>query len=311
MNDLITQPDDKLLTALENIKKSIAEITDIQELQKGQAMASGFEEAWKKYYKSSGFGFEQMFLGWETKVRSEKRMGEILPTKIKNGGTPESHDVILNDLGISAKQSSRYQQLAEILDEKFDKMIEEMRLNFIEPTTSALFKSAHVSYNSGEDEWYTPPEIIEAARKTMGSIDLDPASSEEANKIVRADTYYTFKDNGLKKNWFENVWMNPPYSQPLIEQFSEKMVLHYSCDEVKQACVLVNNATETYWFQIMLQVCTAVCFPKNRVKFVDKNGIAMGAPLQGQAILYFGKNKDNFYHNFKEFGVILWNNEAK
>jgi hypothetical protein len=49
----------------------------------------------------------------------------------------------------------------------------------------------HVSQNSGENEWYTPANYIEASRMVMGSIDLDPASSETANRTVCATAYYT------------------------------------------------------------------------------------------------------------------------
>jgi ParB family chromosome partitioning protein len=139
----------------------------------------------------------------------------------------------------------------------------------------------------------------------MGSIDLDPASSQLANKTVKANVYFTAEDDGLVQEWYGNVWMNPPYSQPLIAQFSNTIADKYDCGDIEQACVLVNNATETSAFQRMLESCACVCFLRSRVKFIDETGNPRLTPLQGQAILYFGKNTDAFCKEFSEMGRIL------
>jgi hypothetical protein len=39
-----------------------------------------------------------------------------------------------------------------------------------------------------------------------------------------------------------------------------------------------------------------------RIKFLDENGEATGSSLQGQVIMYFGKNVDKFHEEFKVFG---------
>ena len=164
----------------------------------------------------------------------------------------------------------------------------------------------HVAFNSGESEWYTPSEYIESARKVMGSINCDPASSDSANKIVKALQYFTKKDDGRTKEWTGNIFLNPPYSQPLITEFTNLLVDKYISGEIKQACVLVNNATDTGFYQSMLTHCKAVCFIKGRVKFINEDGKASGAPLQGQTILYFGNRVSEFTDNFSQYGVILY-----
>ena len=162
-----------------------------------------------------------------------------------------------------------------------------------------VVKRPHVSYNSGNNEWYTPADIIEAARETMGSIDLDPASSEIAQEVVKAKEYYTAETNGLDKKWHGNVWLNPPYASDLIGLFIDKLVS--DMPNIEQAMILVNNATETEWFNKLIPNASAVCFPRSRVKFYMPDG-RTGAPLQGQAILYYGKNRDAFIKNFAEKG---------
>jgi ParB family chromosome partitioning protein len=285
--------------------------TGVEYLNKVRAI-----EVWAKAEKKDAL-LQNMIA--EQKIRTQRILGELIQEGQERGEIRKQNDNQYNasdkkelaDLGISRKESSTFQQIANIPSTVFESFIEEKKTAVddavAELTTSGILAFAkgkpHVANNSGENEWYTPKHIIEAARMTMGSIDLDPATSLIANETVKAEQIFTKEDNGLNQKWSGNIWMNPPYAQPLISLFSDKLISELP--HISQACVLVNNATETNWFQNMLIECDYVCFLNSRVKFIDMNGNPSGAPLQGQAVLYFGGNRKEFYNNFYDLGICL------
>ncbi|MBP8291456.1 MAG: ParB N-terminal domain-containing protein [Caldilineaceae bacterium] len=172
----------------------------------------------------------------------------------------------------------------------------------VEATEAATPVSQRADYES--DEWYTPQEYIDAAKAVMGAIDLDPASSEMAQTVVRAGCYLTRFDDGLAQvRWLhQRVWLNPPYSNPA--PWIEKLVReHQAGPFCTEAIVLVNNATETTWFQLLLERFP-VCLPARRLAFWRHDHANVGA-RQGQAFFYLGPNGAKFQEIFSQFGPIL------
>lgn len=157
--------------------------------------------------------------------------------------------------------------------------------------------------NSSESvEWFTPAKYIEAARRAMGSIDLDPASCEEANRTVRAARYYTEAQDGLTQPWYGNVWCNPPYGKS-TGAFVERMVDAWFSREIKRGILLVNaHGTDTKWFARIAEFL--LCFTDHRIAFNDE-----GQNTAGSIFAYIG-GEDHlpaFVSHFSGFGPILIN----
>ena len=157
---------------------------------------------------------------------------------------------------------------------------------------------------TGENEWHTPEKYLALARKVIGDIDLDPASTVLAQKTVKAAQYFTKKDDGLKQEWRGRVWLNPPYAQPFVAQFVAKMVDEWSANHLTAAIMLTHNYTDTVWFHQAVSAAAAICFTRGRVAFVDPQG-NVAAPTQGQAFFYFGSDVERFAAEFSSIGFVV------
>ena len=158
---------------------------------------------------------------------------------------------------------------------------------------------------TGNNEWYTPAQYIEAARQVMGGIDVDPASCVYANETVQAAVFYDEIDDGLSRDWHGCVFMNPPYGRGLIDQFVSKLIDSYRFGAVTDYICLVNDCMDTQWSHALLRASAAVCFVRGRIGFDTPTGPGKGKPPRGQVFYYAGKQPHLFEKDFKQFGTVV------
>lgn len=182
--------------------------------------------------------------------------------------------------------------------------------------------AAWMFQTSGIYEYYTPAPIVDAARETMGSIDLDPASSEIANSVVKAYLYYTKDQNGMQQDWFGNVWMNHPFGRAeaaCLEDCAKdhshhdtpnfgnaawirKLFEEWNAHNISAACCITYVATSEKWFRPLLD-CPQ-CFLTTRLNYRQPDGSVKKGVQKGSVVTYLGDDVERFRRAFKHLGVV-------
>lgn len=142
------------------------------------------------------------------------------------------------------------------------------------------FQTVEKGGKSATNEWYTPPEII----RSLGKFDLDPCTSEAAMKINNsAASFFTEKDNGLTKEWFGRVWLNPPYSSGLIKAFIKKLSEHGN------GIALIYNRCDSAWFMdYVFGRADSLLFLSKRIYFIRPDGTVGKRPGAGSVLIAYG-----------------------
>lgn len=129
------------------------------------------------------------------------------------------------------------------------------------------------------DEWYTPKEIIDA----LGKFDLDPCAPVKP-LWQTAETMYNKNHDGLTKDWVGRVWLNPPYSRPLIEQFVRKLAQHGN------GIALLFNRCDSKMFQdIILRRQRQLNFYAEGFVFSGRTEYGGDSPGCGAVLIAFGE----------------------
>ena len=125
------------------------------------------------------------------------------------------------------------------------------------------------------DEWYTPKEIIDA----LGEFDLDPcAPMHPLWPTVQQAGQWSYTKLGGR------IWLNPPYSKPLMWQFVEKLAEHGN-----GIALLFNRCDSNKFQDIIFKKATGMMFLRNRIKFFRPDGTRGNSPGCGSILIAFGE----------------------
>ena len=116
-------------------------------------------------------------------------------------------------------------------------------------------------FSSDKEDWETPQDLFDKLNKEF-KFTVDVASSDKNYKVKK---HYTIKDDGLSKDWNnEVVWCNPPYGRE-IKKWVKK-----AWESNALVVMLLPARTDTKWFHnyIYNKDSVKISFIKGRLKFV-------------------------------------------
>ena len=165
----------------------------------------------------------------------------------------------------------------------------------------------------GPCEWYTPSWVIELARDTLGTIDLDPSSDETAQAVVKAAQSFGVgrpdAEGGLSPaaTWAGRVWMNPPYGR-LFQSFVGRLITEVDAGHVEAALVLtsVPSMSSASAGQPLMRASVAACVLQGRLTFWGPNDLG-ATPTFGSVVTALGAGLDveRFTRVWSPYGAIV------
>jgi site-specific DNA-methyltransferase (adenine-specific) len=110
-------------------------------------------------------------------------------------------------------------------------------------------------------EWETPSEVFGKLNQEF-HFDLDPCATKENAKCPR---FYTKTEDGLKQDWFGNVFVNPPFRE--VAKWVEKAYNEVRNRKAETVVLLIAARTDTRWFHKYLLSKAALRFVKGRLTY--------------------------------------------
>jgi len=240
----------------------------------------------------------------EIKLRAERRAGELLPEQITIG--TKSHPTTLSDIGVTKDQSSSWQRIASIPEEKFEEYIQDKK----EITTSGAVKLARKLQR--ENEFEGTPELPEGKYNVLYA---DPPWSygdtlvEGYGSVERHYTSMTIQElcelnieDITDDNAVLFLWVTSPLLEEcfeVIKAWGFKYKSSFIWDKVKHNWGHYNSVRHEF-----LLVCTKGSFLKQNKELEDSVISIERSKEHSEKPEYFRELIEKMYPNSKKIELF-------
>jgi phage N-6-adenine-methyltransferase len=148
--------------------------------------------------------------------------------------------------------------------------------------------------SSQSGEWQTPKTLYDKLNEEF-HFDLDPCTTKD--NPLGTKRFYTKEDDGLEKEWFGNVFVNPPYNRAIKKWIIKQHNEHVLKDTVNTIVFLLPARVDVRWFHSFIYDSyknkfyddVEVRFIRGRLKFGDSKN---SAPFPSMIVI-FNKFKED------------------
>lgn len=187
-----------------------------------------------------------------------------------------------------------------------EKMVQDYEVlgGALESTAWAWFPNAKQSIQ----DYFTPPDIMEAVKRGMGGIDLDAASHWLANQKHKIDRYFHIGHSAFEHDWEGKVWLNPPYGEN--DEWWPRALKFVESGQVEQLAILSPVwAFTTQIARPLMDRSTALLLLSPTPKFWGndtrsaKTGKLRTGSNMPHAIVYIGHRPSEVLTALRPFGI--------
>jgi len=174
-------------------------------------------------------------------------------------------------------------------------------------------------------DFVSPPELIGITTAFFnGEIELDPASSKEANTLVCATRFFTKEDDGLRQKWkAKSLYLYPPrdmlsndeqpkdpylfkkrkrFPRSAQRVWLETCLSKYKKNEFEEAIVFLTSSEVALLTTQKIGLDLPLCVAKERPElFIDSPGLPKSIKTRCFGFIYYFPSSINTDKRIREF----------